>query len=203
MSGCAIAILARAPVPGRAKTRLVPRLGADGAAALQRQLIGRALARAAATRLPCTLWLDGAPDAALVAAAAAAAVELRTQPEGDLGARMLAACAHAHAAHRACIVIGTDCPAQTTDDLLAAAAQLAQADVVLQPAHDGGYVLIALRRPQPELFNAMPWGSEQVLALTRARCAALGLARAELRMLPDLDRPQDYDAALAAGWVQA
>jgi glycosyltransferase A (GT-A) superfamily protein (DUF2064 family) len=116
---------------------------------------------------------------------------------------MGAACDHAHAAGLACIVIGTDCPAQTADDLRAAAAQVATHDVVLQPAEDGGYVLIALRTPQPLLFADMPWGSDRVLAATRARAAALGLTCAELRPLPDLDRPDDYERAVAAGWVPA
>jgi rSAM/selenodomain-associated transferase 1 len=198
-----VAILARAPVPGAAKTRLIPRLGEAGAAALQRQLIERALQRAAASGAEVVLWLAGMADAALVAATQRAGASMREQPAGDLGARMRAALAHAHANGRVAVVIGTDCPAQRPDDLLQARALLGQHDVVLQPAWDGGYVLIALARPQPALFEDVQWGSDAVLATTRARIEALGLSSVELRGLPDLDRPADLDLAVARGWVDA
>jgi rSAM/selenodomain-associated transferase 1 len=201
MSACEVAILARAPQPGRAKTRLIGRLGADGAAELQRRLIAQALARAAASGLPIALWLDGAADAALSEAVARAGAALRPQPDGDLGARMLAAAHHAQRAGRSVILIGTDCPAQTPQDLQRAQSLLATHEVVLQPAEDGGYVLIALRAPQPALFDGIAWGSAEVLAATRARIVAANLSLAELRLLPDLDRPDDLDRALAAGWI--
>jgi rSAM/selenodomain-associated transferase 1 len=201
MSAAEIAILARAPQAGRAKTRLIPRLGADGAARLQRRLIAQALTRAAASGCPRTLWLDGAADAALADAAAHAGATIAPQPPGDLGARMLAAAVHARQSGRSAIVIGTDCPAQTADDLVRAQALLDAHDVVLQPAEDGGYVLIATRQPQPRLFDDVAWGSADVLRSTRARIAALGLSLAELRTLPDLDVPDDLDRALAAGWI--
>ena len=59
------------------------------------------------------------------------------------------------------------------------------------PAEDGGYVLIGLRRAAPTLFQAVPWGGERVLTVTRERAAAAGMRLAELPALPDLDRPED------------
>jgi hypothetical protein len=246
----AIAVFARAPVPGQAKTRLIPRLGAEGAARLQARLIEQALDKACAVRgASVTLWLagesvaDAAADAAADGAADAAAdgvadgaadgvangtadrsagraadsaragpsiaqaprrawVATAPQVGADLGARM----AHAFAQTLApvgratrCVLIGTDCPALTSTDLEAAAHALLTHDVVVQPAVDGGYVLIGLRAPAPRLFEQIAWGSPAVLRATRARSAELGLSYLELRTLPDLDTPEDYDAALAAG----
>jgi glycosyltransferase A (GT-A) superfamily protein (DUF2064 family) len=89
------------------------------------------------------------------------------------------------------MVIGTDCPALTADHLRGAASALADHDVVLVPAEDGGYVLIGMRAPQPGLFSDMVWGTETVLAETRARIARLGLTSCELETLWDVDRPED------------
>jgi uncharacterized protein len=196
-----IAVLARAAVAGAAKTRLIPALGADGAAALQAALTAQALKRASATGLRVVLWVAGAPDDALSRQAAALQFARRPQPSGDLGARMLAAVMEAHAAGAACLVIGTDCPAQTPVDLLHAAALLDTHDVVLQPAHDGGYVLIGMRQPRPQLFSTMPWGGDTICAQTLAACRRLGLRVAQLHALPDLDRPADLAQAIASGVV--
>jgi hypothetical protein len=190
-----IAVLAKAPVPGYAKTRLVPRLGADGAARLQARLIDRALATAvAADAGPVTLW--GAPDdghPALRALARRHGAAARAQPAGDLGARM-----HAASAGGATLVIGTDCPALTPALLRAAAATLARGDdAVLIPAEDGGYVLIGLATPQPAVFTNVDWGTAGVLAQTRERLAQAGLRWTELDTLWDVDRPADLDRPLA------
>jgi hypothetical protein len=97
---------------------------------------------------------------------------------------------------------GTDCPAQSEADIEHAGALLAEYDVVLQPAHDGGYVMIGMALPHPEVFAEMPWGTDAVLAKTRERIRALGLRHAELRALPDLDRPEDIAVALEHGWIE-
>jgi len=199
-----VAVFARAPIPGHAKTRLIPRLGAEGAARLQQQLIDLALARARA--LPearVTLWTSGPPENARMAAAAAAVgATLREQHGADLGARM----AHAFSAtldgRSAMLLIGTDCPAQTVDDLRAAVAALAEADAVVQPAEDGGYVLIGMRQPHTALFDRVEWGSATVLATTRVRARERGLRLAELPVCWDLDHAEDFDRALSLGLVR-
>ena len=187
----AIAILAKAPVPGMVKTRLIPALGAAGAAAQQAQFIARTVATAcAAASGPVTMW--AAPDATHALFADLAArypIGLARQPEGDLGARMLAAFA---AANGPTLVIGTDCPALTPDHLGEAARALrGGADAVVIPAEDGGYVLIGLRRAEPALFADMEWSTDAVMAETRARLARLRLACRELAPLWDVDRPED------------
>jgi len=197
-----VAVFARAPVPGEVKTRLIPALGAAGAAALQRQLTARALATACA--LPnarVTLWVAGDTEHPfIVDVAARHDVTIAAQIGDDLGARMH----HAFAtAARPLLLIGTDCPQMRIDDLAEAAAALATHDVVLQPASDGGYVLIGLTRPQPTLFDSISWGEASVFALTQERIAAAGLRCALRPTLDDLDTAADLQRALAAGSIEA
>ncbi len=116
------------------------------------------------------------------------AVTLKRQPEGDLGARMLAAMA---AGGRPTLVVGSDCPAFTIENLRAAANALQEADVVLIPAEDGGYVLIGARAAHPQLFAGIAWGTATVLAETRARISTLGITSVELEPLWDLDTEAD------------
>jgi len=149
MRGVQVAVLARAAIPGAAKTRLIPAVGAEGAAALQAHLTELALRRACATQQSVRLWLAGAPDPSVTRLANELGVEVHPQPEGDLGDRMLAALRHAQACGRRGIVIGTDCPAQSEADIEHAGALLAEVDVVVQPADDGGYVMIGMAQPHP------------------------------------------------------
>jgi hypothetical protein len=100
------------------------------------------------------------------------------------------------------VLVGTDCPQMSAADLGAAAAALAAHEVVIQPASDGGYVLIGLARPQPPLFESIDWGGPKVLSQTLARIDALGLNCLLRPTLDDLDTPADLHRALAAGWLQ-
>jgi len=187
----AIAVLAKAPVPGLAKTRLAPALGDDGAAALQERLTARAVATACAAETgPVTLWATPDPShASFRALAERYPIALATQPDGDLGARMLTAI---RAANGPTLVIGTDCPALAPDHLLAAATHLRNGiDAVLIPADDGGYVLIGMRKPQPAPFADMTWSTDTVAAETRRRMARLNLSWREPARLWDVDRPED------------
>jgi rSAM/selenodomain-associated transferase 1 len=186
-----IAIMTKAPVAGLAKTRLIPELGAHGASVLAGRLLERAVETAVGASIgPVSLWTTPDPGhPAFRTLAARHAIALETQPAGDLGARMLAAMI---AARGPVIVIGTDCPALTGDHLRLAAAALQRGDdVVLTPAEDGGYVLIGVNRPQPELLTGMTWSTPQVMAETRARIARYALRAHELPMLWDVDTPAD------------
>jgi uncharacterized protein len=197
--GVAIAILAKAPLPGLAKTRLVPVLGAAGAASLQARFIAHTVTTAQSAAVgPVTLWV--APDPhhlAFQAIAAQPGVALAAQPEGDLGARMMAAI---EAASGPAIVIGTDCPALTPEHLRAAAATLVDGiDMVIIPVDDGGYGLIGMQRPQPALFAGMTWSTSSVMAETRRRLGRLGLSWREPARLWDVDVPADLDRLARAG----
>ncbi len=198
-------VFARAPVEGEVKTRLIPLLGARGATELHRRLMLGALRRACAARgARVQLWIAGDPDHPFVQDCAQRfGVTVHRQQGADLGRRMAHALAHAlpPGADAACILTGCDCPAQTVEDLQDAAAALALHDVVLQPAEDGGYVLVGLRREQPALFEAIEWGSPRVTGQTLQRAASLALAARLLRTVPDLDGPDDLQRARERGWI--
>lgn len=187
-----IAILAKAPLPGLAKTRLIPQLGAAGAAALQGWLLQRTVATAMAAALgPVSLWC--APDVdhpAFAACREQCSLALQRQPDGDLGERMHAAIARSPTP-AGTLVIGTDCPALTPELLRQAAASLEQHEATLIPAEDGGYVLIGMRQAAPAVFADVEWSSERVSAQTRQRLAGIGWRWAEFGPLWDVDRGED------------
>ncbi len=188
-----VAVLAKAPMAGLAKTRLIPALGPAGAARLQRWMTLRALQTARDAELgPVTLWCTpGADHRFFRALRRTAGVPCRVQPAGDLGARMHAVFS-APDADGPTLLIGTDCPVLTPEHLRQAARALTDGDdAVYYPAEDGGYVLVGLRRPQPGLFDAMTWSTSAVMAQTRARALALNLTLREFETLWDVDEPQD------------
>jgi rSAM/selenodomain-associated transferase 1 len=199
-------VFARAPRAGQVKTRLIPALGAQGACALHQQLVSGTLQRACAARgAQVQLWVAGDPaDGFVQDCMRRFRVPVFEQRGADLGQRMADAFAHAlRGAERGrCVLIGTDCPAQTVQDLEQADHALRSHDVVLQPAEDGGYVLIGLKRPQPQLFDAIDWGGRRVTAQTLQRAGSLGLALHQLRTVPDLDSPDDLRQARARGWIE-
>ncbi len=191
----AILVFARAPVPGKVKTRLLSALGAEGAAALHRRLSRHAIATALAAELGEVI-LYCAPDTRhpfFRRVKKEFGVSLRRQKGADLGERMHHALSFALARFPAAILIGSDCADIDPAYLRQAAARLETdaASVVLGPAADGGYVLIAARRSDMKVFSDVPWGTSGVLAATRARLNDLGWRFSELRTLADVDRPED------------
>ena len=177
-------IFTRYPTPGAAKTRLIPAVGPEGAAAVHRRLTERTLATLDATGLQVEVWTTGADTARFADWLGARC--FRRQVEGDLGMRMLGAMGNGPA-----IIVGSDVPGLTVAHVAKAAALLAAHDAVFGPAGDGGYWLVGMRRPLPALFEAIPWGTGAVMAETRRRAAALGLDIAEVDQLDDLDTPDD------------
>ncbi|WP_253074150.1 TIGR04282 family arsenosugar biosynthesis glycosyltransferase [Cupriavidus laharis] len=198
--------MAKAPEPGYAKTRLIPALGAYGAAALAERLLRHTLASACAAEIGpvelCCTPDTGHP--AFLACARDFNVALSRQCDGDLGQRMATTARRALARAGSVLIIGTDCPALEPTQLNAAARILnAGNDAVLVPAADGGYVLLGLRRLDPHLFSAIRWSTATVMTETRKRLTALGWRWAELPALPDVDEPGDLRhvpiALLSAG----
>lgn len=190
-----IIVLARAPQPGAVKTRLIPLLGAEGAAALHVRLVKHTLATVRKAALGA-VELHCAPDCDddfFRFCSNRYGVHLVAQRDGDLGARMAAAVSAALAVHARVLLIGSDCPALTARHLRQAnQALLDGAPAVLVPADDGGYVLLGLTRSDKRLFEGIAWGSDTVFADTRARLRALGWRSHELETLWDVDRPEDY-----------
>lgn len=192
----AIIVFARAPRAGYTKTRLIPALGAAGAAALYRSLLLRTLS--AAARVPQAthyLYADEAcalPALGALAATARADWTLRVQAEGTLGERMSAALAAAHASARSAVLIGSDIVDFETADLVAALDALeAGHDAVIGPAADGGYWLIGLSAPLHALFTGIDWGTAAVCAQTIARLDAAGVRWTRVAQRHDVDTPAD------------
>ncbi len=190
-----LVVFAKAPQPGRVKTRLAPLLGEERAARLHARMIEgtvRVASQAGFERVE----LHCAPHTrhgVFLALARRHALVLRAQGRGDLGARMQRAFERVLRTARIAVLIGTDCPVLRAADLREAARALqGGADAVLSPAEDGGYALIGLRRTSPRLFCGIDWGSDSVLAQTRRRLRELGWRWRELRTLWDVDRPEDY-----------
>ncbi|MEO7243522.1 MAG: TIGR04282 family arsenosugar biosynthesis glycosyltransferase [Variovorax sp.] len=195
----AVAVLAKAPIPGYCKTRLALTLGPRGAARLQRTLLRRAVATALEARTgPVTLWC--APDASHPSFRAlhrAWGVTCATQPTGDLGVRMAHVFAEAADARGTpLLLLGSDCPALTPAHLRLAATHLRQGfDAFVQPAEDGGYVMIGFARPatgeSSNVFERIDWSTPQVMEQTRQRLADAGLRWIEGETLWDIDLPAD------------
>lgn len=217
MSTTRIVVFAKAPQPGRVKTRLIPALGAEGAAALAARMLARMLAAAAevvdatapsnavevidageavetAGAMPGVVELCASPapgDPAWQGVAVPAGLRWSAQVEGDLGARMAAAAQRVIAGGERVLLIGTDCPGLDAACLRAAAAALDEAEAVIVPSFDGGYVLLGLRRFDPSLFEGIAWSTSTVAAATRARLEALAWSYRVLPALHDIDVPAD------------
>jgi rSAM/selenodomain-associated transferase 1 len=182
-----IIVFARAPVPGRVKTRLVPKLGEWGAARLHVRLMRHALQTAAAARCG-PVELHGTARHTFFSPYQ----NFHLQRGADLGARMHHALSSSLKKHERVILIGADCPELAARDLRRADRLLrAGCDAVIAPAQDGGYALIALRRCSPLLFEGIGWGGPEVCAETLRRLQRLGWRWRALRTVWDLDRPED------------
>lgn len=184
MSNVRIVLFTRYPDAGRAKTRLIPALGPQGAAELHRRLTERTLEQVRATGLMFEVRTTGRPPEDFARWLGTPAVV--DQGEGDLGARMQRA-----APPYPVIFIGADAPDLTSRHLIDAAESLAGSRAVVGPAEDGGYWLLGLAEPLDFLFGDVPWGTQHVLPTTLSRLSEAGVEPAILPMLSDLDRPED------------
>jgi hypothetical protein len=182
-----IVVFAKEPVAGRVKTRLIPALGAEGAARLARHLLERTLDQALATGMPVELC--GEPDAAGWHPPRAG-LELTAQEQGDLGTRLAAAAAR-NLECDSVLLIGADCPELDRYRLGAAADALLNHDSILHPAADGGYVLLGLRMFNPLLFEEIPWSTAAVTDATVDRIRRLGCTLHMGETLRDVDEPED------------
>ncbi|HPB75365.1 MAG TPA: TIGR04282 family arsenosugar biosynthesis glycosyltransferase [Chromatiaceae bacterium] len=198
-----ILIFAKAPVPGRVKTRLIPALGAEGAARLAGRLLSHALKQALAADLgPVEICASPAPEhpdwqpwlpALRELGPRGSSVAWSDQGEGDLGARLARSARGYLDAGEPVLLMGTDCPALTPQRLREAALALHRHAAALIPALDGGYVLLGLRAfaYHPSLFTTMPWGTATVADLTQRRLRDLNWHVWVGEALPDVDVPAD------------
>lgn len=222
----ALILFAKAPIPGQVKTRLCPPLTPDEAASLHGSFVldaierstfdvrrsNRYAERSRRSLEPRTsnfvdLFVACAPSANHVffkIIAERHGVHLLDQVGEDLGARMDQAFRAIFArGYQRVLVVGTDLPSLPGACYTQAFTLLADHDLVLGPSLDGGYYLIGLRRPAPELFVGMPWSTDRVFALTRAKAEALGLKTGLLPTWRDVDTIEDLLALIDETGLEA
>ncbi|MDQ3479449.1 MAG: TIGR04282 family arsenosugar biosynthesis glycosyltransferase [Pseudomonadota bacterium] len=198
MTRTRIVIFAKAPVPGKVKTRLIPALGEIGAARLAQEMLLATTAEAIAAGLStpelCVApdhtdpeWQQSLPDSDKI--------RLSDQGGGDLGERLMRAAKRVLLAGETVLLIGTDCPGLERDKLTAAAAELLNNDAVIHPTLDGGYALLGLRRFDASVFTDIAWSGPTVAADTISRVEALGWSLSIGETLRDIDVPADLNAA--------
>jgi rSAM/selenodomain-associated transferase 1 len=187
-------VFVKAPRPGAVKTRIAQTAGAGQACNIYREMVATVLQRVASIR---GTQLRFSPDNAADEIKSWLRSDWIVTPQGagDLGERLQRTFADSFAggAERV-VIIGSDCPEVKSGDIRAAWKELKSHDVVIGPAIDGGYWLIGLRTPQPELFRAIAWSSDRVLAQTLTQAKALGLRVQLLRILSDIDTEEDWNA---------
>ncbi|MDD1610819.1 MAG: TIGR04282 family arsenosugar biosynthesis glycosyltransferase [Methylococcaceae bacterium] len=187
-------IFCKAPIAGQVKTRLIPTLTAEQAMQLHIELSLSTLQRATQNTLcPVQLWCTPTMNHAFFTTAVHDyPITLMQQQGDDLGERMNHALCTALKHYKRAVLIGCDCPSLTSQDLANAITALNdKITVVFAPAEDGGYVLIGLNRPHPELFHNMPWSNERLMQKTRTCCQQQGIIYYELAIQWDVDTPKD------------
>jgi rSAM/selenodomain-associated transferase 1 len=187
-------VFCKAPVAGHVKTRLMTELTAEQARKIHIELSEATLTLAVQSRLcPVQLWCAPSTDHPFFTALATSyQLPLLPQQGANLGGRMNHAFCSALMRYSKALIIGCDCPSLTKQDLEQALTALHQGnELVLAPAEDGGYVLMGLIQPHPELFIEMPWGTDRVLEQTRQRIRQFNLISHELRQQWDVDTPLD------------
>lgn len=190
-------IFTRYPEAGKAKTRLIPALGAEGAAALHRKMADHTVLQVQALQLQHPLCIEvrfAGGDRDLMQRWLGTDLMYAMQGEGDLGDRMARSFQSAfNSGVQRALIIGTDCPDLNVPLLEQAFCKLQQHDLVLGPASDGGYYLIGLRRWIPQLFVNIEWSTSSVLERTLAIAEELNLSVALLPVLSDVDYPADLE----------
>jgi uncharacterized protein len=188
-----VLIFAKAPIAGFAKTRLIPELGAEGAASLAKRLLCYTLDNAITADIG-TVTLCATPDIdhpVWQTLNLPKAVCWANQGEGDLGARLARIAQEYIAKGEAVIFIGTDCPTLDANKLRNAANSLSRLDAFIIPATDGGYTLLGLTKFHPSLFENISWSTSSVLTQTLSRIQQLQWTYEIDTPLHDIDEPED------------
>jgi rSAM/selenodomain-associated transferase 1 len=184
-------VFARAPEPGRVKTRLSPALRPDETADLYRALLLDTVEVVRSTGAELLVAFTPGSARRALERLLGRRHRLVPQPPGDLGDRLEEILARAHGGGGPVCVVGSDCPGLTPGRVREAFTALERVPVVVGPALDGGFYLLGLSGPAPGLLRGVPWGTDRVLDAVRARCAAYGLSVRELEAERDLDTPAD------------
>jgi rSAM/selenodomain-associated transferase 1 len=202
---CRLIIFAKAPVPGKVKTRLVPFLGEGPTTLLYEGMVLHTLTTAVNAALgPVDLWCTPSTEHPFFSRCTKEFnICLIKQTDGDLGRRMAHAFRETLKRVSFALLMGTDCPSLTPDDLIDAAIHLKEGtDAVIIPSEDGGYVLIGLRHYVDDLFREVDWGTEKVMEETRIRMRQLGWRWHELPERWDVDRQEDVKRLRLGGFIK-
>ncbi len=188
-------IFSRYPEAGKTKTRMIPALGAEGAAKLQRQMTEHTLKTAKLLKSYRDITIEihfAGGNKQLLTEWLGKDIEYIPQTAGDLGKKMRLAFERAFSlGSKRVVTIGTDCPDINQSILEEAFDLLSKQDLLIGSATDGGYYLIGLNRTIPELFADISWGTDRVLNQTKAISTQLNLNTYYLKTLSDVDRPED------------
>ncbi|NMG44563.1 DUF2064 domain-containing protein [Aromatoleum toluvorans] len=205
MTATRIVIIAKAPIPGFAKTRLIPALGAEGAARLARQMLHHTVNTALAAELgPVELCVTPGPDdPAWAHMSLPPRLAWSEQGDGDLGMRMARAAQRTLARGERVVLIGTDCPALGAVELQSASRALDTHDTFMQPTVDGGYALLALRAFHPLIFHGIHWSTDSVAFETLCRAGCLGWRVQSCPPVRDIDEAKDLRWLPADFWGTA
>ncbi|MDP3017302.1 MAG: TIGR04282 family arsenosugar biosynthesis glycosyltransferase [Deltaproteobacteria bacterium] len=205
VTNCRIIVFAKAPIAGAVKTRLLSSLDALVVTALHEKLVLHTLNIAMDSKVgPVELWCTPSVDHPFfIQCANKFRIDLHPQAEGNLGRRMAHALKETLKKSDMALLMGTDCPSLTPEDLKEATMILCQgAQAVISPAEDGGYVLIGLRQYEFTLFEGISWGTGTVLEETRERLSRLRWNWQELTQRWDVDRPEDVERLRRKGFMR-
>jgi uncharacterized protein len=188
-------VFVKYPEPGKVKTRLAEKLGAEVAAELYREWIGSVLRNVQPVREEVRIvgYFDGAT-ADRFSEWNSLVDDWRKQPAGDLGIRLAEGFEWGHRRGQPVIAIGTDCLDLTAEHVESALQRLRECDAVFGPTTDGGYYLVGTRAHVPGLFDRVRWSSPNTLADQLARCQVIGLRHSPLEELTDIDTAEDWRA---------
>lgn len=196
-----IIILAKAPVPGKVKTRLLTHYTAIQAADLHKQMVRVVLKKAQSVCNDIWFAVDNPNHPFCLACSNQASIKLYGQSDGDLGERLTDLLKQSMATDAQHILfLGTDSPHISPDRYIEAQRQLETYDVVIGAVEDGGYDLIAVKEFVPQIFSGIDWGTKYVLKETLSIINSLGLSVKVLDVSFDLDRPQDLERAPPSSW---
>ncbi|AFM25008.1 TIGR04282 family arsenosugar biosynthesis glycosyltransferase [Desulfomonile tiedjei] len=190
-----IIVFARYPEPGKTKTRLIPAIGPEKAAALQRFLAEHVLSViktwGARRSVSVEVRYEGTDETCMTEWLGSGFV-YNVQRGADIGEKMHNAFEDAfNEQFDRVVIVGTDLPFLDSEILESALNLLITHDLVLGPANDGGYYLVGLKAPEPELFRNVAWGTDLVLDQTVHAASSLGMTPGFVRALDDVDRPED------------
>ena len=193
MSAFLLIVFVKAPVPGNVKTRLAAEIGEQEATAAYRRIVETLMGEIGGTG---NIALTYAPEGGgpMITDWLGSHYSYAPQTNGDLGSRMSNAFQQAFdAGSKKVLLIGSDCPYIAMSDLDAATLALDANDVVIGPANDGGYWLIGMKSPHPDLFTDIPWSTESVLERTMQICLNSNLTVHQLARKTDIDSAAEWE----------